>query len=114
MKRSAVEIAQAYTFRWRIELLFRWLKHHLKLRKFLGLSPNAVKLQIDAAMIAYLLLRLAAKAAKTKFDILRLSELVGVFLFARRRLAAIDAPPPTHPSKKRDRANPNQMAFCYA
>jgi len=113
MQRPAVEIAQAYKFRWLIELLFRWFKQHLKLRKFLGLSPNAVKLQIYAAMIAYILLRLAAKAAKTKFDILRFSELVGVFLFDRRRLAAIHAPPLTHPSRKRDRANPNQMAFCY-
>jgi putative transposase len=113
IERSAVEIAQAYKFRWQIELLFRWLKQHLKLRKFLGTSPNAVKLQIYAAMIAYILLRLAAKAARTKFDILRFSELVGVFLFARRRLAAINAPP-TNPSQKADQSNPNQLAFCYA
>ena len=114
MKRSAVEIAQAYKFRWQIELLFRWLKQHLKLRSFLGTSANAVKLQIYAAIIAYILLRLAAKAAKTKFDILRFTELVGVFLFARRRLAAIETPPPTNPSRKRDRLNPNQLAFPYA
>jgi putative transposase len=114
MKRSAVEIAQAYKLRWQIELLFRWLKQHLKIRTFLGTSPNAIKLQIYAAMIAYVLLRLAAKTAKTKFDILRFTELVGVFLFDRRRLAAIDAPPPTHPNKKRDQASSNQMAFHYA
>ena len=114
MKRSAVEIAQVYKFRWQIELLFRWLKQHLKLRSFLGTSSNAVKLQIYAAMIAYILLRLAAKAAKTKFDILRFAELVGIFLFNRRWLVAIDTPPPTNPSKKRDQSNPNQMAFLYA
>ena len=113
-KRPAVEIAQAYKFRWQIELLFRWLKQHLRLRTFLGTSPNAVKLQIYAAMIAYILLRLAANAAKTKFDILRFSELIGDLLFDRRRLAAIQAPPPNNPSGKRDRANPNQIAFCYA
>ena len=113
MKRSAVEIAQAYKFRWLIELLFRWLKQHLKIRKFLGTNPNAVKLQIYAAMIAYILLRLAAKAARTKLDILRFTELVGHFLFDRRRLAAIDVPPPPNPSKIRDRTDPNQLAFCY-
>ena len=113
-ERSAAEIAQAYKFRWQIELLFRWLKQHLKLRKFLGTSPNAVKLQIHAAMIAYILLRLAAKAAKTKLDLLRFSELVGVFLFDRRHLAAIQEPPPTNPSRKRDQTNPNQLAFRYA
>ena len=114
MKRSAVEIAQVYKLRWQIELLFRWLKQHLKLRSFLGTSANAVKLQIYAAMIAYILLRLAAKAAKTKFDILRFTELVGRFLFDRRWLVAIDTPPPTNPSRKRDRLNPNQLAFRYA
>ena len=114
MQRSAVEVAQAYKFRWQIELLFRWLKQHLKLRTFLGTSPNAVKLQIYAAMIAYILLRLAAKTARTKFDILRFSELVAVFLFDRRRLAAIEAPPPLNPNKKRDQTNPNQLAFQYA
>jgi putative transposase len=114
MQRSSVEIAQAYKFRWQIELLFRWLKQHLKIRSFLGRDPNAVKLQIYAAMIAYILLRLAARAVKTKFDILRFSELVGEFLFASRRLAAIDAPPPTHPSRKRDRSDPNQLVIRYA
>ncbi len=114
MKRSAVEIAQAYKLRWQIELLFRWLKQHLKLRSFLGTSATAVKLQIYAAMIAHILLRLAAKAAKTQLDILRFTELVGRFLFDRRWLVAIDTPPPTNPSRKRDRLNPDQLAICYA
>ena len=114
MTRSSVEIAQAYKFRWLIELLFRWLKQHLKIRKFIGATPNAVKLQIYAAMIAYILVRLASKAARTSFDILRFTELVGQFLFARRRLAAIHEPPPVNPSVRRDRTDPNQLAFGYA
>ena len=79
----------------------------------MGTSENAVKLQVIAAMIAYVLLRLAAKAAKTKFDILRFTELVGALLFERRRLAAIDTPPPANPSRKRNRLHPNQLAFHY-
>jgi IS4 transposase len=114
MTRSSVEVATAYKLRWQIELLFRWLKQHLKLRTFMGTSENAVKLQVIAAMIAYVLLRLAAKAAKTKFDILRFTELVGALLFERRRLANIDTPPPVNPSRKRNRLNPNQLAFPYA
>lgn len=113
MTRSAVEVATAYKLRWQIELLFRWLKQHLKLRKFLGTSENAIKLQLYAAMIAYVLLRLAAKAAGTRFDILRFTELVRGFLFDRRRLAAIDIPPPTNPRKKQDRSNPLQIELCY-
>jgi IS4 transposase len=114
MTRSSVEVATAYKFRWQIELLFRWLKQHLKLRSFMGTSENAVKLQIIAAMIAYVLLRLAAKAAKTKFDILRFTELVGALLFERRRIAAIDTPPPVNASRKPNRLNPAQLAFHYA
>ena len=114
MTRSSVEIAQAYKFRWLIELLFRWLKQHLRIRKFLGTSPNAVKLQIYAAMIAYILVRLAARVARTKFDILRFTELVGHFLFSRRYLATINEPPPINPSARRDRTDPNQLAFSYA
>jgi len=112
--RPAVEIAQAYKARWQIELLFRWLKQHLKLRKFLGNNENAIKLQIYAAMIAYVLLRWAARTAKTKFEILRFAELVSQCLFTRRRLGAIEKPPPTNPSKKRDRSSPDQMSFGYA
>lgn len=114
LTRSAVEIGQAYKFRWQIELLFRWLKQHLKLRKFLGNNENAIKLQIYAAMIAYVLLRFAANAVKSKFDILRFTELVCSLLFTHRRLATINTPPPVNPSKKRERSHPDQMAFQYA
>ncbi len=65
-------------------------------------------------MIAYILLRLAEKTAKPHFDILRFADLVGDLLFERRRLTAIGTPPPVNPNRKRDKSNPNQMAFCYA
>jgi putative transposase len=50
--RTAVEIAALYKGRWQIELLFRWIKQHLDIRKFLGTNDNAIRLQILAAMIA--------------------------------------------------------------
>src|SRR6201985_3799895 len=61
LKRTAVQIAALYKSRWQIELLFRWIKQHLDIRKFLGVTDNAVRLQVLAAMIAYLLLRIAAR-----------------------------------------------------
>jgi putative transposase len=112
-KRSAVEIGALYKGRWQIELLFRWLKQHLKIRKFLGANQNAIKLQIYAAIIAYALLRLAAKTKKVAHPILRFTDLVRKFLFERRKLAAIEKPPHVHPNRKRDRNSPNQMSFCY-
>ncbi len=112
-KRSALEIGALYKGRWQIELLFRWIKQHLKIRKFLGVNENAIKLQIYAAMIAYALLRLAAKTKKVAHSILRFTDLVRKFLFERRKLAAIEKPPPVHPNRKSDRTSPNQMSFCY-
>jgi len=96
MARTAVEIAALYKARWAIELLFRWIKQHLSIRKFLGRNENAVWLQVLAAMIAFVLLRIAA-AAQRALPHLRFAELVGQFLFDRRRIEAIDKPPPKKP-----------------
>jgi len=63
-ERSAEEIAGLYKQRWKIELFFKWLKQHLKIKRFMGRSRNAVLLQIYAAIIGYLLLWLHRQATK--------------------------------------------------
>lgn len=113
LDRTAVEIAALYKSRWQIELLFRWIKQHLDIRKFLGVNHNAIRLQVLAAMIAYLLLRIAAQANCIKMLPLRLAELVGQLLFTRRALATIEKPPPINLSRRKCRTSPNQMEFCY-
>ena len=113
MTRSAVEIAALYKARWQIELLFRWIKQHLELSKFLGNNQNAIQLQIIAAMIAYLLLRLAAHTHALKLPALRLAELVRSALFVRKTMANLHSPPPVNPSKRKPPC-PNQPEFCYA
>lgn len=114
LERTAVEIATLYKGRWQIELLFRWIKQHLDIRKFLGNNPNAIKLQIIAAMIAYLLLRIAARLNGLTIPALRLAELVGQFLFARKPMARIGEPPPSYTSKLKLPFSPDQLEFCYA
>ena len=114
LERSAVEIAALYKGRWQIELLFRWIKQHLAIRKFIGNNENAIRLQVLAAMIAYLLLRIMARLHALKMPALRLAELVGQFLFARKPLARIDKPPPVNPSKTNPRSSPDQLELCYA
>lgn len=114
LERTAVEIATLYKGRWQIELLFRWIKQHLDIRKFLGNNPNAIKLQIIAAMIAYLLLRIAARLNGLTIPALRLAELVGQFLFARKPMARIGEPPPSYTSKPKLPFSPDQLEFCYA
>jgi putative transposase len=65
-KRSALSIADTYKARWQIELFFKWLKQNLKIKRFLGRSENAVRIQILCALIAYLLTYLHAKAQGIK------------------------------------------------
>lgn len=52
---SSLEVANLYKNRWQIELFFKWLKQHLKIKKFWGKTENAVRIQISAAIIAYCL-----------------------------------------------------------
>ena len=66
---AASEIASLYKGRWQIELFFKWIKQRLKIKKFLGRSKNAVKIQILAAIIAFLLLAILKKATKAKHSL---------------------------------------------
>lgn len=114
MQRSAVEIAGLYKTRWQIELLFRWIKQHLNLSTFLGRSDNAVRLQLIAAMIAYLLLRLAARECRSTMPAIRFANLVACCLFVRKPLSRLDKPPEVNASTARPRSSPDQMNLCYA
>jgi IS4 transposase len=113
-KQSAVRIAALYKARWQIELLFRWIKQHLKLRQFLGRSENAIRLQILAAMIAFLLLRMAAKLTRSKLPALRFAELAGQNLFVRKPVAELHKPPKVNPSKPQPKRHPAQLEIAYA
>ena len=54
-------VAELYRRRWQVELFFKWIKQHLRLRAFLGRSENAVRLQVWSAICAYLLVAIAKK-----------------------------------------------------
>jgi len=114
LKRTAIEIAALYKGRWQIELLFRWIKQHLDIRKFLGNNDNAIRLQVLAAMIAYLLLRIAARMNRIMMPALRLAELVCQFLFARKPITKIADPPTAYANSPEPRSSPGQLEFCYA
>jgi len=108
---SAQEIADLYKRRWAIELFFRWIKQTLKIRKFIGTSENAVRIQIAVALISFLLLRLAQKVLKTdEIDLapLAFSRIVRANLMQRRRLDELHRP------LKKPPANQNQMEFAFA
>jgi IS4 transposase len=83
---SAEEIAGLYKHRWQIELFFRWVKQNLKIKKFLGVSENAIRIQIAIALIAYLLLKLAHAAQKSDLTLLAFARLVRSNLMNLKRI----------------------------
>ena len=72
---SAVQIALLYKNRWQIELFFKWIKQHLKIKSFWGTSPNAVRIQIYSAIIAYCLVAIVGhdlQINRTTYEILQI------------------------------------------
>jgi len=80
----ADEIADIYKQRWQIELFFRWVKQTLRIRRFIGVSENAVRIQIAVALIAFLALRMAQAAQKIVHSPLEFARLVRANLMHRR------------------------------
>ena len=78
---SAWEIGQRYKERWAIELFFKWIKQHLKIKKFLGRSEKAVRIQILTALISYLLVALHKQRHSLKQSLWDCLCLVRVALF---------------------------------
>ena len=102
---SAEEIAGLYKRRWEIELFFRWVKQNLKIKKFLGASENAIRIQIAVALIAYLLLKLAHAAQKSGLTMLAFTRLVRSNLMHLKRIDRLLGNDVETPSDNR------QMAF---
>jgi hypothetical protein len=92
LKASAQEIADLYKLRWAIELFFRWVKQTLRIKKFLGVSENAVRIQIAAALIAFLLLRLAQQTQKAVSSPLMFARLVRSNLMHLRAFSELHTP----------------------
>jgi hypothetical protein len=90
----AEEIAVLYKRRWKIELFFRWIKQTLKIRRFLGRSQNAVRIQIAVALIAFLILRIAQKAHAPVQSPIAFARLVRANIMHRRPIDRLDKPRP--------------------
>jgi transposase len=75
MELSPLQVAELYKNRWQIELFFKWLKQHLKIKKFWGDTENAVRIQIYAAIIAYCLVAIIQhdlKLDRTTYEVLQI------------------------------------------
>ena len=83
---GATTIGRIYRDRWEIELFFKVLKQHLKIKTFVGTSPNALKTQIWTALIAVLLLKYLQFRSKYNLPLCRLVALLRLNLFSYRNL----------------------------
>jgi hypothetical protein len=83
---DALEVAILYKHRWKIELFFKWIKQHLKIKSFWGQSVNAVKTQIWIAISIYALIAIAKKKLQLKHSLYEIIQVISISIFERTPL----------------------------
>ena len=112
LDRTAQEIADLYKARWQIELFFKWIKQNLEIKRFFGRSENAVKIQVLAAMISYLLLKLAQLSTHCKISLQQIARRVCLNLTKRCSLLELFNDPPEK-SKVKTRQFQEDLEFDF-
>jgi len=79
----ALCIAQLYRCRWQVELFFRWIKQHLRIKAFYGTSENAVKTQVWVALSTYLLVAILKKRLKLDLNLHQILQILSISLFEK-------------------------------
>ncbi|GAB1720378.1 MAG: hypothetical protein NTAFB09_21090 [Nitrosospira sp.] len=79
----ALTIAQLYRCRWQVELFFKWIKQHLRIKAFYGTTENAVNTQIRIAITVYVLVATVKKRLKTKASLYTILQ-IRASLFSRK------------------------------
>jgi hypothetical protein len=85
----ALTVTHLYRLRWQVELFFKWIKQHLRIKAFFGTSPNAVKTQIWIAISTYLLLAIARKRLGIERDFYTILQILSVYAFEKTPLAQV-------------------------
>jgi hypothetical protein len=89
----AFTIAQIYKCRWQVELFFKWIKQHLRIKAFYGTSENAVKTQIWIAVSIYLLVAIVRKRLGLAASLYQTLQIVSITLFEKTPiLCALQTP----------------------
>ena len=79
----ALTIAQLYRCRWQVELFFKWIKQHLRIKQFYGTSENAVKTQIWIAISVYVLAAIVKKQLKTEATLYTILQILSLTIFEK-------------------------------
>jgi transposase len=83
----ALTITELYRCRWKIELFFKWIKQHLRIKAFYGTSENAVKTQIWIAISVYVLVAILAKRLAVERDLYTILQILSVTLFEKTEIS---------------------------
>jgi hypothetical protein len=83
----ALAIAALYKQRWQVELFFKWIKQHLRIKKFLGTSENAVKTQIWCAVSTYVLIAIVKKELQLNASLYTLLQILSISVFEKTQLS---------------------------
>jgi Transposase DDE domain/Domain of unknown function (DUF4372) len=90
---SALTIAQLYRSRWQIELFFKWIKQHLRIKSFYGTSDNAVRIQVWIAIAVYVLVALLKKRLKLSLSLHEMLQILSLTLFEKTPLLQVFSDP---------------------
>ena len=104
----ATTVAALYKNRWQIELFFRWIKQHLRIKHFFGTSPNAVKTQVWIAVSIYVLIAILHKELKLPGSLHRTLQILSVHPFEKIPLHELLT---ETPDNFMDTHNPNQLSL---
>ena len=83
---QAQTVADLYRYRWQVELFFKWIKQHLRIKSFFGVSENAVKTQIWVAISVYVLVAIIRKRLALKTDLYTILQVLSLTLFEKAPL----------------------------
>ena len=85
----ALTVAALYRYRWQIELFFKWIKQHLRIKSFFGTSDNSVKTQVWIAISVYVLMAIIKKRLHLKHDLYTLLQVLSLTLFDKTPLLTL-------------------------
>jgi hypothetical protein len=85
----ALTIAELYRHRWRVETFFKWIKQHLRIKKFFGTSENAVKTQIWIAVSTYVLVAIMKKRLKIDSTLYTILQILSITLFEKKPILQV-------------------------
>jgi hypothetical protein len=106
----AVTIALLYKSRWKVELFFKWIKQHLRIKHFYGTSDNAVKTQIWISLCVYVLVAIVKKQVQSDKSLYSILQILSVNVFEKEPLHKVLS---DSASQNRESDNCNQLIFSY-